>query len=77
MPVFVTAESLHDVFEKRLNIPETLPESFDAPQHKINRRLAGFNSRKYYGFVGGRFLLERKDRGRFSLREGPNLEART
>ncbi|KAJ7752512.1 hypothetical protein DFH07DRAFT_716195, partial [Mycena maculata] len=33
---------LKDVFEKRLNPPTVLPESFDASQHKMNRLLAGF-----------------------------------
>jgi hypothetical protein len=41
IPVCVAAESLRSVFEKRLNSPTTLPESFDAPQHKMNRILAG------------------------------------
>ncbi|KAJ7432039.1 hypothetical protein FB451DRAFT_1317864, partial [Mycena latifolia] len=36
-PISVTAESLKDVFEKRLNPPEVLPEQFDSAQHKINK----------------------------------------
>ncbi|KAJ7438964.1 hypothetical protein B0H11DRAFT_2254277, partial [Mycena galericulata] len=32
--------SLRNVFEKCLNPPETLPESFDSAQHKMNRILA-------------------------------------
>jgi hypothetical protein len=40
IPIAVTANSLKDVFEKRLNSPPLLPESFDAPQHKMNRLLA-------------------------------------
>jgi hypothetical protein len=40
-PISVTADSLKDVFERRLNPPTTLPQSFDAFQHKINRLLAG------------------------------------
>ncbi|KAJ7473414.1 hypothetical protein FB451DRAFT_1249205 [Mycena latifolia] len=39
-PISVTAESLKDVFEKRLNSPEVLPEQFDSAQHKINKILA-------------------------------------
>jgi hypothetical protein len=41
IPVSVTAEALRNVFEKRLNPPEHLPESFDGTQHKFNRFLAG------------------------------------
>ncbi|KAJ6543113.1 hypothetical protein B0H19DRAFT_1077126 [Mycena capillaripes] len=40
IPISVTAESLRNVSEKRLNPPASLPESFDAFQHKINRMLA-------------------------------------
>ncbi|KAJ7737793.1 hypothetical protein DFH07DRAFT_752880, partial [Mycena maculata] len=40
IPVSVTAEALRNVFEKRLNPPEHLPESFDATEHKFNRLLA-------------------------------------
>lgn len=36
----MTADSLKDVFEKRLIPPATLPASFDKPLHKINRLLA-------------------------------------
>ncbi|KAJ7827976.1 hypothetical protein B0H14DRAFT_2367292, partial [Mycena olivaceomarginata] len=42
IPVSVTAESLRNVFEKRLNPPEVLPESFDSSQHRLNRLLASF-----------------------------------
>ncbi|KAJ6496160.1 hypothetical protein C8R45DRAFT_823367, partial [Mycena sanguinolenta] len=42
IPVALTAESLRIVFEKRLNPPEVLPDSFDATQHKLNRLLASF-----------------------------------
>ncbi|KAJ7737998.1 hypothetical protein B0H16DRAFT_1221905, partial [Mycena metata] len=40
VPISVTADSLKDVFERRLNPPSTLPSSFDASQHRINRLLA-------------------------------------
>ncbi|KAJ6481554.1 hypothetical protein C8R47DRAFT_1284080, partial [Mycena vitilis] len=39
-PISVTADALKDVFEKRLNPPETLPPSFDSAQHKVNKILA-------------------------------------
>ncbi|KAJ7728245.1 hypothetical protein B0H16DRAFT_1331072, partial [Mycena metata] len=39
-PISVTASSLKEVFEKRLNPPETLPPQFDATQHGINKILA-------------------------------------
>ncbi|KAJ6467392.1 hypothetical protein C8R45DRAFT_838633, partial [Mycena sanguinolenta] len=40
-PIFVTASSLKDVFERRLNPPEILPDEFDSVQHSINKLLAG------------------------------------
>ncbi|KAJ6578536.1 hypothetical protein B0H19DRAFT_882593, partial [Mycena capillaripes] len=40
IPLSVTAEALRDVFEKRLNPPEVLPESFNGTEHKFNRFLA-------------------------------------
>ncbi|KAJ6461555.1 hypothetical protein C8R47DRAFT_993465, partial [Mycena vitilis] len=39
-PLSVTADSLKEVFEKRLNPPTTLPQSFDAHRHRTNRMLA-------------------------------------
>ncbi|KAJ7602743.1 hypothetical protein DFH06DRAFT_1023524, partial [Mycena polygramma] len=39
-PISVTAESLREVFEKRLNPPAVLPSAFDEVQHKINRTLS-------------------------------------
>ncbi|KAJ7601402.1 hypothetical protein DFH06DRAFT_1026142, partial [Mycena polygramma] len=39
-PLSVTADSLKDVFEKRLNPPTILPRSFNAPRHRTNRMLA-------------------------------------
>ncbi|KAJ7934008.1 hypothetical protein B0H13DRAFT_2306041 [Mycena leptocephala] len=39
-PIAVTAESLREVFEKRLNPPAVMPSAFDKIQHKINRTLA-------------------------------------
>ncbi|KAJ6597410.1 hypothetical protein B0H10DRAFT_2232034 [Mycena sp. CBHHK59/15] len=39
-PISVTAASLKDVFEKRLNLPEVLPKQFDSPQHSINKILS-------------------------------------
>jgi hypothetical protein len=40
IPISATADNLKDVFEKRLNPPVVLPESFDSSQHKMNRMLA-------------------------------------
>jgi hypothetical protein len=40
-PISVTAASLKEVFEKRLNPPDILPAQFDAAQHSINKILAG------------------------------------
>jgi hypothetical protein len=40
----VTAASLKDVFEKRSNPPEVLPDTFDAAQHGINKILSGLLS---------------------------------
>ncbi|KAF8213517.1 hypothetical protein K438DRAFT_1707299 [Mycena galopus ATCC 62051] len=39
-PISVTASSLKDTFEKRLNPQEILPPQFDAAQHKINKILS-------------------------------------
>lgn len=39
-PVSVTANSLKEVFEARLNPPKVLPNQFDATQHGINKVLA-------------------------------------
>ncbi|KAJ7614278.1 hypothetical protein DFH06DRAFT_919067, partial [Mycena polygramma] len=39
-PISVTAASLKEVFEKRLNPPKILPSQFDAAQHGINKILA-------------------------------------
>lgn len=39
-PIAVTAESLREVFEKRLNPPAVMPTAFDEIQHKINQTLA-------------------------------------
>ena len=40
-PISVTAVSLKEVFEKRLNTPQILPTQFDTAQHSINKILAG------------------------------------
>jgi hypothetical protein len=40
-PISVSADSLKDVFETRLNPPKVLPPQFDLAQHKINKILAG------------------------------------
>ncbi|KAJ7932042.1 hypothetical protein B0H13DRAFT_2308192 [Mycena leptocephala] len=42
--ISVTAHDLKDVFEKRLNLPATLPASFDSAQHKMNKILAALIS---------------------------------
>ncbi|KAJ7315543.1 hypothetical protein DFH08DRAFT_715408, partial [Mycena albidolilacea] len=39
--ILVSADSLKDVFETRLNPPKVLPPQFDSVQHKINKILAG------------------------------------
>jgi ribonuclease HI len=39
--ISVTASSLKDIFERRLNPPSVLPEQFNAAQHTINKILAG------------------------------------
>ncbi|KAF8192395.1 hypothetical protein K438DRAFT_1970195 [Mycena galopus ATCC 62051] len=39
-PISVSADNLKDISERRLNVPETLPQSFGASQHAINRILA-------------------------------------
>ncbi|KAJ6610647.1 hypothetical protein B0H10DRAFT_2224808 [Mycena sp. CBHHK59/15] len=39
-PISVSASSLKDTFEKRLNAPEVLPPQFDSTQHSINKILA-------------------------------------
>ncbi|KAJ7145580.1 hypothetical protein C8R44DRAFT_599644, partial [Mycena epipterygia] len=39
-PISITTNSLRDVFEKRLNLPEVLPTQFDSVQHGINIILA-------------------------------------
>jgi hypothetical protein len=38
--ISVMAHDLREVFEKRLNPSETLPQSFDGAQHKMNKLLA-------------------------------------
>jgi hypothetical protein len=38
--IVVTAESLREVFEKRLNPPAVMPTVFNDIQHKINQTLA-------------------------------------
>jgi hypothetical protein len=39
-PIMVTADSLRDVFEKRLNPPAVMPTAFDEIRHKVNQTLA-------------------------------------
>jgi hypothetical protein len=39
-PIMVTADSLRDVFEKRLNPPAVMPTAFDDIRHKVNQILA-------------------------------------
>jgi hypothetical protein len=39
-PISITAASLKEVFETRLNPPKTLPAQFDSTQHSINKILA-------------------------------------
>jgi ribonuclease HI/exonuclease III len=40
VPISVSAHSLKEVFEARLNPPKIMPESFDTVQHKMNNLLA-------------------------------------